>query len=161
PMRILIDYRPALRQRSGVGEYIVQLLQALAAVKAPGDELAIFSSSWKDRVQRSGLDPGVEVVDMRIPVRVLNRLWHQRGWPGIEQLAGRFDIVHAAGPVLVPSRDAAQVVTVHDLDFLSNPERTWAEMRRDYGRLVEQHTLRADHVIANSAYTAGEVHQRL
>ena len=34
-------------------------------------------------------------------------------------------------------------------------------MRRDYGALVQQHVLRADHVIVNSAYTAGEVHQRL
>jgi glycosyltransferase involved in cell wall biosynthesis len=160
-MRILIDYRPALRQRSGVGEYIVRLLQALVTVKAPGDELAVFSSSWKDRVERRDLDPGVEVVDKRIPVRVLNRLWHGRGWPVVEQLAGEFDVVHAASPVLIPTREAAQVITVYDLDFLSNPERTWAEMRRDYGRLVEDHTKRADHVIVISAYTAGEVHQRL
>jgi glycosyltransferase involved in cell wall biosynthesis len=160
-MRILIDYRPALRQRSGVGEYIVRLLQALVTVKAPGDELAVFSSSWKDRVERRELDPGIEVFDKRIPVRVLNRLWHQRGWPPVEQLAGEFDVVHAAGPVFIPARQAAQVITVHDLDFLSNPERTWAEMRRDYGQLVEEHARRADHVIANSAYTAGEVHQRL
>jgi glycosyltransferase involved in cell wall biosynthesis len=160
-MRILIDYRPALRQRSGVGEYIVRLLQALVTVKAPGDELAVFSSSWKDRVERRDLDPGIEVIDKRIPVRVLNRLWHGRGWPVVEQLAGEFDIVHAASPVLIPARQAAQVITVYDLDFLSNPERTWAEMRRDYGRLVEEHTLRADHVIVISAYTAGEVHQRL
>jgi glycosyltransferase involved in cell wall biosynthesis len=160
-VRILIDYRPALRQRSGVGEYIVRLLQALVSVKAPGDELAVFSSSWKDRVERGELDPGVEVVDKRVPVRILTWLWHQRGWPLIEQLAGEFDVVHAASPVLIPSRRAAQVVTVYDLDFLSNPDRTWAEMRRDYGRLVEQHTRRADHVIVISAYTAGEVHQRL
>src|SRR5690242_8449590 len=143
-MRILIDYRPALRQRSGVGEYIVRLLQALATVTAPGDQLAVFSSSWRDRVLRPDLPTGVEVVDKRIPVRVLTRLWHQRAWPPIEQLAGDFDVVHAASPVLIPARQAAQVITVYDLDFLSNPERTWAEMRRDYGRLVEEHTRRAD-----------------
>ena len=160
-MRILIDYRPALRQRSGVGEYIVRLLQALVSVRAPGDQLAVFSSSWKDRVERGDLDPAVEVVDKRIPVRVLTRLWHQQQWPPIEPLAGHFDVVHAASPVLIPTREAAQVITVYDLDFLSNPERTWAEMRRDYGRLVEQHTQRADQVIVISAYTAGEVHQRL
>jgi glycosyltransferase involved in cell wall biosynthesis len=160
-VRILIDYRPALRQRSGVGEYIVRLLHALVSVKAPGDQLAIFSSSWKDRVERRDLERGVEVIDRRIPVRVLNRLWYQREWPVIEQLAGGFDVVHAATPVLIPARRAAQVVTVYDLDFLSHPEWTWAEMRRDYGRLVQQHTLRADHVIVISAFTAGEVHQRL
>jgi glycosyltransferase involved in cell wall biosynthesis len=160
-MRILIDYRPALRQRSGVGEYIVRLLQALVSVTGPTDQVAVFSSSWGDRVERHDLDPTVEVVDKRIPVRILNRLWHQRGWPPIEQLAGPVDVVHAARPILIPARQAAQVVTVHDLDFLSNPERTYAEMRRDYGRLVEQHTRQADHVVAISAYTAGEVHQRL
>jgi glycosyltransferase involved in cell wall biosynthesis len=159
-MRILIDYRPALRQRSGVGEYIFRLLQALRQVRQPGDELAIFSSSWKDRVDRRDLD-GIEVVDARIPVRLLNRLWHQREWPPVEMVAGRFDVVHAAGPTLIPAKRAAQVVTVHDLDFLAHPERTWAEMRRDYGALVQQHVLRADHVVVNSAYTAGEVHQRL
>lgn len=159
-MRILIDYRPALRQRSGVGEYIFRLLQALRQVRHPGDELAVFSSSWKDRVDRHDLD-GIAVVDARIPVRVLNRLWHQREWPPVEMVAGRFDVVHAAGPTLIPAKHAAQVVTVHDLDFLAHPERTWAEMRRDYGALVQQHVLRADHVVVNSAYTAGEVHQRL
>ena len=159
-MRILIDYRPALRQRSGVGEYIFRLLQALRQVRQPGDELAIFSSSWKDRVDRRDLD-GIGVVDARIPVRVLDRLWHRQEWPPVEMIAGRYDVVHAARPTLIPSKRAAQVVTVHDLDFLAHPERTWAEMRRDYGALVQQHVLRADHVIAISAYTAGEVHQRL
>jgi glycosyltransferase involved in cell wall biosynthesis len=159
-VRILIDFRPALRQRSGVGEYIFRLLQALQQVRLPGDELAVFSSSWKDRVDRREL-AGIGVVDARIPVRVLNRLWHRREWPSVEMLAGRYDVVHAAGPTLIPAKQAAQVVTVHDLDFLTHPERTWAEMRRDYGALVQQHVLRADHVIVNSAYTAGEVHQRL
>lgn len=159
-MRILIDYRPALRQRSGVGEYIFRLLQALQQVRQPGDELSIFSSSWKDRVDRRDLE-GFGVVDARIPVRVLDRLWHRQEWPPIEMVAGRYDVVHAARPTLIPSKRAAQVVTVHDLDFLLHPERTWAEMRRDYGALVQQHVLRADHVIAISAYTAGEVHQRL
>jgi glycosyltransferase involved in cell wall biosynthesis len=159
-VRILIDYRPALRQRSGVGEYIFRLLQALQQVRAQQDELAVFSSSWKDRVDRRELHD-VRVVDSRVPVRVLTRLWHRREWPPVELFTGRIDVVHAAGPTLIPSRTAAQVVTVHDLDFLAHPERTWAEMRRDYGQIVQQHTLRADHVVANSAYTAGEVHQRL
>jgi glycosyltransferase involved in cell wall biosynthesis len=165
-VRILIDYRPALRQRSGVGEYIVRLLQALVTIKRPGDAIAIFSSSWKDRVERAELGQGVEVIDRRIPVRVLNRLWYRQEWPPIEQViggtaGGRFEVVHAATPVLIPTRAAAQVITVYDLDFLSHPEWTWAEMRRDYGRLVQQHALRADHVIVISAFTAGEVHQRL
>jgi glycosyltransferase involved in cell wall biosynthesis len=159
-VRILIDFRPALRQRSGVGEYIFRLLRALVEVQVPGDEIAVLSSSWKDRVDRAGLED-VRVIDRRVPVRVLNRLWNRQEWPPVELLAGRFDVVHAATPVLIPSRQAAQVVTVYDLDFLAHPERTWAEMKRDWGAIVQQHALRADHVIVISAFTAGEVHQRL
>ena len=61
-MRILIDYRPALRQRSGVGEYIVRLLQALVSVKSPEDQLAVFSSSWKDRVERGDIRRAARVL---------------------------------------------------------------------------------------------------
>ena len=54
-MRVLIDYRPALRERSGVGEYVLPT-RARAARRVPGRtaappvDLTLFSSSWKDRV---------------------------------------------------------------------------------------------------------------
>ena len=56
-MRVLIDYRPALRERSGVGEYVFQLARALLAAFPPGApsralDLTLFSSSWKDRLAR-------------------------------------------------------------------------------------------------------------
>src|SRR5688500_9504715 len=98
-MRILVDYRPALRDRTGVGEYIHELARAYAAAHA-GD-VAIFTSSWKDRPSpRLAMDLGVEVVDSRVPVRVLNYLWHRAGWPPVETLAGDCDVVHAAHPLL-------------------------------------------------------------
>jgi alpha-1,3-rhamnosyl/mannosyltransferase len=61
----------------------------------------------------------------------------------------------------MPSRDAAQVITVHDLNFLSHPERTRAEVRRDYPPLAREHARRADAIIVPSAFTAGEVERRL
>ncbi|HEY8550904.1 MAG TPA: glycosyltransferase family 1 protein [Vicinamibacterales bacterium] len=158
-MRILIDYRPALRERSGVGEYIHQLTQGLVRVSAGRDEIALFSSSLKDRLPGSPI-PGTRAIDSRIPARVLTRLWHQYGWPPIEWLAGQFDLVHSSRPTLVPSRGAARFVTVHDLDFLDHPERTQAEFRGDYGALTRRHAQQADRVVAISAYTAGEVEAR-
>jgi hypothetical protein len=72
-------------------------------------------------------------------VSVLNLLWHRAGWPPIEWLAGDADVVHAAHPLLIPSARAARVVTVHDLFFLSHPEHTAAEIRRDYAALAASH----------------------
>ena len=52
-------------------------------------------------------------------------------------------------------------MTVHDLDFLDHPERTRAEIRRDYASLAPAHARRADRVVAVSDFTAGEVERRL
>src|SRR5215510_8415352 len=46
-MRVLVDYRPALRARTGVGEYMHELVRAYAA-SHPDDDVAAFTSSWAD-----------------------------------------------------------------------------------------------------------------
>jgi glycosyltransferase involved in cell wall biosynthesis len=159
-VRVLIDYRPALREPSGVGEYTHQLAKALLASGTL--DLTLFSSSWKDRIAPGAELPGAILLDRRIPVRLLNLLWHRAGWPPVEALsAGRFDVVHSSHPLLMPSRDAAQVITIHDLNFLSHPERTRAEVRRDYPPLAREHARRADAIIVPSAFTAGEVERQL
>jgi glycosyltransferase involved in cell wall biosynthesis len=118
----------------------------------------VFSSSWKDRLIVDGEMSGVGVVDRRVPVRLLNYAWHRLGWPHAEMLTGRqFDVTHSSHPLLLPSRSAAQVVTIHDLDFLTHPERTRAEIRRDYPALARAHARRADRIIVPSEFTAGEV----
>jgi glycosyltransferase involved in cell wall biosynthesis len=148
-MRILVDYRPALRERTGVGEYIHQLVRAYAA-EHPGD-VTVFTSSWRDR-PRPGVaaELGVSVVDRRVPVRVLNLLWHRAGWPPVESIAGRFDVVHAAHPLIIPARRAAQIVTIHDLFFLSDPDGARAEVRRDYASLAGTHARHAHAVITST-----------
>jgi glycosyltransferase involved in cell wall biosynthesis len=160
-VRILVDYRPALRERTGVGESIHQLARALIATAPSDEELVLFSSSWKDRLRRDAV-PGATTIDRRIPVRVLNRLWHRLEWPPIELLgSGPLDVCQSPHPLLLPTRTAAQVVMVHDLDFLDHPERTRAEIRRDYPALAGAHVRRADRVIVVSESTAAEVERRL
>ena len=159
PLRILLDYRPALRQRTGVGEYVHELARALVATSGPGprESLCLFSSSWEHRLD-ADVVPGATVIDRRIPVRLLNLLWHRAQWPPIETVAGGgFDVAHSAHPLLMPSRRAAQVVMVHDLDFLHHPERSHREIRRDYPVLAPAHVRAADAVAVNSRHTAAEI----
>jgi glycosyltransferase involved in cell wall biosynthesis len=166
-VRVLIDYRPALRARSGVGEYTHQLVKALLEsypASATGGALAltVFSSSWKDRLVDTPDLRGADTIDRRVPVRLLNFAWHRLGWPPIEQLTGRdFDITHSLHPLLLPARHAAQVITIHDLYFLAHPERTRAEIRRDYPRLAREHAHRAARIIVPSQFTAVEVERQL
>jgi len=161
-VRILLDYRPALRDRTGVGEFAHELARALVQLGA-GDELAILTVSWKDRPSPTVATdlPGVRIVDRQLPVRGLTWAWNRLGWPPVEWLAGQVDVVHAHTPLLIPSARAAQVITIHDLDFLRHPERAESEMRRDFPGLVATHAARADRIIVSSHYAATEVASRL
>jgi glycosyltransferase involved in cell wall biosynthesis len=164
-VRVLIDYRPALRSRSGVGEYTHQLVAALLRVfprsGAASVDVTVFSSSWKDRLATPDLH-GAHAIDRRVPGRLLNLAWHRLEWPPIETMTGLdFDVVHSSHPLLLPTRRASQIVTIHDLHFLTHPERTRAEIRRDYPALVRDHAHRAARILVPSQFTAREVEQRL
>jgi glycosyltransferase involved in cell wall biosynthesis len=161
-LRIVVDYRPALRARTGVGEYIHQIVKALSETDTV--ELTLFTSSWKDRPssQLATELPAVRIADHRIPVRALNLAWHRLGWPHIERITGgSYDVAHSPHPLLMPSRSAARVITIHDLHFLTHPERTTGEIRRDYASLARAHAQRADRVIVPSPFTAREAERVL
>lgn len=155
-VRVLVDYRPALRARTGIGEYVHELARALTAGAGAALELTIFSSSWRDRVRPDAIAelPGVRVVDRQIPVAALTWSWHHRGWPAIEWLAGPQDVVHSPTPLLLPASAAARVVTVFDLYFLTQPSAVHGAAQRDFTALVRDHVQRADHVVAGSHYAA-------
>jgi glycosyltransferase involved in cell wall biosynthesis len=157
-VRILIDYRPALRQRTGVGQYAHEAAAALA--RRGEDHVTVFSSSWKDRLP-ADIPAGTAPLDVRVPVRLLNLAWHRMGWPAVETFGARADVVHSMHPLLMPSRAAARVVTIHDLHFLDRPERSRAEIRRDYPGLAPAHARQADAVVVVSNYTRSLVETRL
>jgi glycosyltransferase involved in cell wall biosynthesis len=164
-VRILVDYRPALRERTGVGEYVHELARALSSpqTEALKDDITLFTSSWKDRpapTLASEMPASVRVVDVKLPVRALVWAWNRLEWPPVEWFAGNADVVHSQSPLLIPS-SAAQVVTVHDLDFLRHADQMTAEIRRDYPALARLHAQRAHGVIVSSQYAAGEVIREL
>jgi glycosyltransferase involved in cell wall biosynthesis len=160
-VKLLLDYRPALSRRTGVGEYAHELAAALARTAEAGEQLRLFTSSWSDRPDPAGIPEGATVIDRRVPVRVLNRLWHRHQWPPVEWLAGSADVAISTHPLLMPARRARQVVTVHDLYFLRHPEHTSGEVRRDYGALVREHSRQAALVVVNSRDTASAVESEL
>ena len=159
-MHIVLDYRPALRQSTGVGTYIRNLASALVELY-PDDRHTLFSASWKDRLEAADLPPVAAIADWRIPVRVLDRAWHRWQWPPVERLVGAADIVHSPSPMLMPSRRARTIITVHDCYFLRHPEDVFGPVQRDYVPLARRAAQAADAVIAVSQTTAAEVRELL
>jgi glycosyltransferase involved in cell wall biosynthesis len=162
-VRVVVDYRPALRHRTGLGEYVHELARALTALPGAPVHVTAFSASWRDRVTAEAAAdlPGVQVVDRAVPVGLLRRAWARAAWPPVESLAGPHDVAHSPTPLLLPSRRGAQVVTVFDLHFLHAPDEARDVAQRDFARRVRADVRRADHVIAGSGYAAGLVRDDL
>ena len=155
------DFRPALSRVTGVGRYFQGLVAGLTRLDHDNDYV-LFSSSWKERARKESRPENFRLVDRRVPVRVLNALWHRMETPSLDWLArAAIDVAHSPTPLILPSRRARSIVTICDLFFLDHPEATTREIRRDYAKLVRSHVNRADAIVAISDTTAREVVSKL
>ena len=160
-LNVGIDYRPALSRRTGVGRYVAGLTEALGRIDSE-NRYTLFSSSLRERARVNTLPPNFELVDRRIPVFLLNALWHRTGQPSLDFLTGRsFSITHSPHPLILPSRRGRTVVTIHDIFFYRHVEATEAEVRRDYVPLVKAHAARADAVLTGSRTTKDDLVREL
>jgi glycosyltransferase involved in cell wall biosynthesis len=160
-MNIALDLRPSLARPTGVGAYALALAQRLPAA-APDHRFFLFSASLRDRYPVRTWPANAVLVDRRLPVRALNLAWNRLEAPALDRIVGApLDLVHSPHPLLIPSKRARHVVTLHDLFFFKHPELTSAEIRRDYAPLVADHVKRADGVICVSEYTANEARRLL
>jgi glycosyltransferase involved in cell wall biosynthesis len=156
-----LDLRPSLSRPTGVGTYVLGLAGRMAAL-APDDRFHYFSASMKERYPWRPWPKNVHLVDRRLPVRGLNFAWNRLGYPSLDRLVGAsLDLVHSPSPLLIPTRRARRVVTLHDLFFLKHPDMVGADVQRDYVPLVRDHVRRADGVICVSEYTAAEARRLL
>lgn len=159
-MHIVLDFRPALRHSTGVGTYIRNLACGLGELY-PADRYTLFSASWKDRLRPALVPDGAVAADWKIPVRALDWAWNRWQWPGVERLVGAADIAHSPSPMLLPTRAARTIVTVHDCYFLRHPEDVFGSVRRDYVPLARRAAQQADAVVTVSRTTAEEAKELL
>ena len=146
---------------TGVGRYVWGLTYGLTQIDSENNYV-LFSSSWRERAGACSLPSNFQLVDRKIPVRMLNAAWHRLGRPSLDRLSGKsFDLTHSPHPLILPCRRGRKVVTIHDLFFYRRPELTTAEIRRDYAPLVKSHARRADAVLTVSKATASDVEREL
>lgn len=160
-MRLGFDIRPFLKEETGVGIYFKNLLFHLSRLDRE-NEYFLFSSSWKDRFSREKIPPfqSFQFRDFRIPVKVINRLWHGAGWPTLDRFfKTSLDLTHSATPLPIPTR-GRKVVTVYDLFFMDFPELADREARKVFSRKIRSSLSRADGIVTISDFTKGQIHDR-
>ncbi|HUU38264.1 MAG TPA: glycosyltransferase family 1 protein [Candidatus Desulfaltia sp.] len=160
-MRLGFDLRPFLREETGVGTYLRNLLFHLARIDAT-NEYFLLSSSWKDRFPAEKIPPFVRMRfhDLRLPVKLLNALWQKQRRPSLDLFfRTKLDLTHSATPLILPTR-GKRIITVHDLFFMDFPEMAGEEAGRMFFRLAAASFRNADGILTFSNFTSVELISR-
>lgn len=160
-MRLGYDLRPFLREETGVGVYVRNLLSHLSRIDT-ANEYFLFSASWKDRFPAAKLPrfERMQFRDLRFPVRALNSLWYRWKRPSLDFFFGTaLDVTHSPTPLVLPTK-GRKVVTVCDLFFMENPGKADREARRFFFKKAAKSLEEADGVVAISEFTRKAVLER-
>lgn len=157
-MRIGIDIRPFLKEETGVGVYLKNLLFYLSRVDNQ-NEYYLFSASWKDRFPLSKVPPlkKKRFRHFRIPVTLINHGWYRWGWPPFDYFFGRkMDIVHSPTPIFIPTL-GKKIITIYDLFFLREPELADRSTLRFFRTRIKNSVQEAGAIITISQSSAQEI----
>ncbi|MFH1970114.1 MAG: glycosyltransferase family 1 protein [Verrucomicrobiota bacterium] len=155
-LNVCLDIQPAVAQRAGVGRYTRALVEHLGASRG-ADRLRLFYFDFR----RHGLafaTPGLDQQAIRwCPGRLVQKSWKTMQWPPFDWLAGRADVYHFPNFIIPPLNSGRTVVTVHDVSFLRYPAMAEAKNLAYLKARIADTVRRADAVITDSRFSAGEI----
>lgn len=146
-MRIAFDARLVYYSRAGIGQYMLRLLRALAALDPDDQFIVIQSRKHPEPIIES---PNFRRVGFWTPPH--NR-FEQFVLPAELLLRVEADVLHS--PDFIPPLHGPRmrtVITIHDLHFLIYPQFLTEESARYYGQ-IDRAVQRAHHIIVPSNAT--------
>jgi glycosyltransferase involved in cell wall biosynthesis len=167
PLRIGLDYTPAVRQRAGIGRYTRGLVQALAALDRQ-NEYVLLEVGGGEQGSRGAGEQGSKGVfnfptnfrhrPLPLSERTMAILWHRLRLPlPVDLFTGEVDVFHSPDFLLPPLRHGRAILTVHDLSFRRRPECADAALAAYLNRAVPPSIQRADLVLADSLSTKADL----
>jgi glycosyltransferase involved in cell wall biosynthesis len=163
PVRIGIDYRPALVNREGIGRYTRELVRALVEHEA-GIELGLFGFTLAPmrfgRPELRGAGADATLARLRLPSKWMPRLLRWTG-RGVDDLVGGAQVYHHTQYSALAVRAAAEVVTIHDCLWLEGEDFVEAGAARRMAGAVREMARRAQRVLVPSQFVGAEVAIRL
>jgi len=149
PMKVALHSGQLLQPvPGGIGRYTHSLLRVL---RTAGVDVVAFAAGPRP----SGVPRRSPWIDLGAPHgSVRYECWHRLGHPVVRL---DVDIVHAPSLAVPPVRDAALVVTVHDLAFLRVPHVSTRRGVSFHRRALDVARRHADLVITPSSFTRVEL----
>jgi glycosyltransferase involved in cell wall biosynthesis len=160
-MRIGIDIRALRATRTGIGRYLLKMLEALAAGDRANEYILFYNSLKGETPDDIPTADNFKTVRIRMPNKLLNVFWAYTPLPPVESFIGPVDIFHSPNFQLAPARTGASVLTVHDLVFYLHPEMAIPSSVRHYKPRIHHYFKRADMVVADSKATARDIVEHL
>jgi glycosyltransferase involved in cell wall biosynthesis len=140
----------------GSEEYTVRLLGALADLGPDDLDVTLYVNKRFGGTHGELADRFRTVVGPISGSSRLVRVAAESTWLASRTLRDRVGLVHHAGGTMPAVRTAPGVVTLHDLQPITHPER-FGLVKRSYIRLVAPRSLRAAaRVVCLTAFTAGD-----
>lgn len=152
-IRIGIDARPVLNQRTGIGNYVFNLIQSLAKLSS-NEEFILFSNSFKNDFDAREFKELQNCVirHFRYPNILINLIWGQFGGSLMKALTNNPSMMHYTGQIPRNPGRTPSIATVHDLFNVKFPESVAPEFRvssRSFSRALKK----INRIIAVSEYT--------
>ena len=145
-MRVALDTNALYTTRAGAARYVRGLQNGFNEIET--SEVTISPLAWP-----------VANFEYAQPQRLLKTAWRELIWargPAKRRLRTMdTDLLHSTALSLIPHPPCREVVTLHDLALMRQPERFRPWQRRS-GLALLKRVAQADHVIAVSQFTADE-----
>ena len=152
-MRIGIDATALPAELYGAGNYIVNLIQALARVDSAND-LVVFTKPFHAPLFQS-LER-VRVEHITLPMRTLRIAWEQMLLPQLIR-QHKLDVFHSPHYTMPFAAPCATIVTFHDMTFFLYPQAHLLYKRSFFRMIIPISARRARAVIAISESTRQDI----
>ena len=160
-MRIVVDVTPLALPRTGIGNYVLGMLQGLTEAGAD-HEIVAFSAVAPPGKRRIEAELAGVPVQRRLVVVPPKSHWWRTAWSRlgrgpVEWLAGPLDVFHFSDWMYPPQRGGVRATTIHDLFPLRHPDWVHPQTYRMHSRKYAHAARTCDVIVVNSEFTAGEV----
>ena len=160
PLRVAIDYRPALYSGFGIGRYVSNLVRAMLE-EDPALELRLYGVFLRGRrqvlAQHDWPDPRrAKFCGFPMPARLVPRL--ARCLPiSARSFCGPFDLFHDTDYAVTPVGSRPRIATIHDAAYLRERGYVSAEQSEKMRGIVERLLRGVDHVLTLSEFSKGDL----
>jgi glycosyltransferase involved in cell wall biosynthesis len=155
-MRVGIDATAVPMQRTGAGNYIVNLVRTVGQVDTVNEYVVFGQSPHEADLSPNEGFPNVRFMRQDFPGRAARLMWEQAGLPR-QVRALRLDVLHSPHYTMPLRHSARSVVTFCDMTFVLHPDlHEWVK-RIFFPTMMRLSARRADRLIAISDSTRDDL----